>query len=82
MAQATATQIYEHNGKKYRLADHRDIGKQVYVDDDGFHRALEENNILQCRLGSIDPAREFPFKVDTGSRWAYAFTNSKPQSPL
>jgi NTP pyrophosphatase (non-canonical NTP hydrolase) len=81
MAQVTATKIYEYEGKKYRLADHRDIGKNVYVDDDGFDLALEESNRLQCVLGSIDPTREFSFKADNGSRWAYAFVELEAPVP-
>jgi NTP pyrophosphatase (non-canonical NTP hydrolase) len=70
MAQATATKIYEYEGKKYRLADHRDIGKEVYMDDADIEQAISDPCLLE--LTDISVTSDFPFKT-AACGWRHAF---------
>ncbi len=83
MAQATATKIYEYEGKKYRLADHRDIGKKAYFSDEGFSDAIGagDSMILHVALTDITSSEECLFQCDTESWWAYAFVELEAPVP-
>lgn len=79
MAQATATNSYEHNGKKYRLADHRDIGKDVWVSDEGFQDAVVES-LYTAELQEYHP-KNTKRKYKTGCMWTYAFVEIEEPVP-
>jgi len=78
MAQTTVTQIYWHEGKKYRLADHRDIGKEVYFDD---LEDISEAIGYPCRQeleGIIAGTAPYQGPTDT---WKYAFVELEAPVP-
>lgn len=80
MAQATATKIYEHNGKKYRLADKRDVGNNfVRFSDTDFDDAMNS------RIGTISTLTEinddeFPFCARS-TQWKLAFVETAEVAP-
>lgn len=76
--QATETKIYEHNGKKYRLADHRDIGKDVYVDDLGFESAMEQPCFIT--LTGYEKSWSNPYK-EAVACWKFAFVELEEPVP-
>lgn len=69
------TTIYKHNGKKYRLADERDIGKEVYCDDDGFSHAM--GDISKGTLRQINSENRFPFQCELA--WKFAYVELEPE---
>ena len=80
MAQATATQIYEHNGKKYRLADHRDVGNNfVHFSDTDFDDAMNSRIGTTSTLTEIND-EEFPFCAKS-TQWKLAFVETSEVVP-
>jgi NTP pyrophosphatase (non-canonical NTP hydrolase) len=80
MAQATATQIYEHNGKKYRLADKRDVGNNfVRFSDTNFDDAMNSRIGTISTLTEIND-EEFPFCAKS-TQWKLAFVETSEVPP-
>lgn len=73
------TTIYEHNGKKYRLADERDIGKEVWRSDEGFMTAIAHGHTSQLR--DIDNSGiGGKFISVSGFDWKFAFVELEPEA--
>lgn len=77
------TTIYEHAGKKYRLADQRDIGKEVYFDDLGFDTAMGGRNypIVKGILAGIKQGEFRPFISTADVTWALAYVELTKEEP-
>lgn len=76
------TTIYEHNGKKYRLADERDIGKVIHGSDIHFVKAMQNSPDM---LTSFCPDKYRPFlgkdlKTCEEYHWKFAFVELEPEA--
>lgn len=72
------TTIYEHNGKKYRLADERDIGKLVWRSETDFYTAMQ-NNLSRTSLEAYNPDAYSKYKTAFGY-WQFAFVELEPEA--
>ena len=72
------TTIYEHNGKKYRLADERDIGKNIYRSNEGFENAICNGGTRT--LTAVRGGARLPYATETGYSWKFAFVELEPEA--
>jgi len=71
------TEIFEHNGKKYRLADERDIGKEVYRSETDFYTAMK-NGLAPMPLEGYCRNSFSPYET-AFSHWRFAYVELEPE---